>query len=193
MRYGFDVRGGDVEDVPYWEPLRTASGQIQFETRGSRRNFCRVGYRFDFPQSWIERVPILTPFSTAWELTRLSFVADWVAPFGNYVASLEAMGQFGPYFSEGFEVYGSVEECNPSAYRLARNMAPGALVVLAPGYTARRMTMQRRALGESSGWNLMSEVRFPDFRNKLGLNHAAQAASLFSQTMYNPPRSWYRT
>lgn len=192
MAYGYWVRSGRKSADSYMEPLRTASGSIQYQSPGTRTSFARVGYYFDFPLWWIESTPILTPFSTAWELTRLSFVVDWVLPMGNYIGALESAGQFGPYFKEGYEVYGTEEECTGGNYSPAPNMPRGTVSVVASDYYARRFSAHRSVLDRGDGWRLFQQVKFPSFRNELGLGHAAQAASLFAQRFHKPPASWFR-
>lgn len=70
--------------------------------RGKRKMQARVGYRFDVPRWFLEKCPLVAPFSTAYELARLSFVLDWWLPVGNWIGALES-AQYSPFFKEGWE------------------------------------------------------------------------------------------
>lgn len=63
---------------------------------------CSCKYRFDLPSWFMDQVPTIAPFSTAYQLTRMSFVLDWFLPVGDYIGALES-AQFSPYFKEGSE------------------------------------------------------------------------------------------
>lgn len=79
-----------------------SSGYLPGIIRGTREMQARVGYRFDVPRWFLEKCPVVAPFSTAYELMRMSFVLDWIAPIGNWVGALES-AQFSPFFKEGWE------------------------------------------------------------------------------------------
>ena len=195
MRYEYTVKAGNVQSNPFEEMISDASGQMQYRGKGSRTSFGRVGYTFSFPEDWIQDVPIVAPFGTAYELTRLSFVVDWVLPVGDYIGALEA-AQFMPYFKEGFEVHGALETCDGGPFSLAPAMGSHnthMFVLLSTPYHARRFSMRRTAHSWAPGLDLLSQVKFPDVRSELGLNHVAQAASLFTQAFHKPPSSWFRS
>lgn len=67
-----------------------------------RKMFARCCYRFDLPLWFIQQTPVIAPFSTAYELTRYSFVLDWFLPLGDWFGALES-AQFSPYYKEGSE------------------------------------------------------------------------------------------
>lgn len=155
---------------------------VEARLAGTRKSFASVGYRYRFPEWWIQSVPTLTPFSQAWELTRLSFVLDWILPVGDWVSALEAQ-QFDPYFYEGYETYGTDEVTRDLA-----SVTPGWNVVLDEAVRLRRYEFVRRGLSDVD--NPVGLVKFPSFRNYLGVNHAAQGLSLFAQMMSSPPNRW---
>lgn len=195
LRFGYEVKSGFAQTNPYQESIADASGQFQYFAPGSRKSYGRVGYKFNFPDWWIENVPIMAPFSTAWELTRLSFVVDWVLPVGNWIGALEA-AQFAPYFKEGFETWGAIETCESDGAGIVPQPNMGSVeswaANLSRPYKAIRNSSRRTAPSGGPGYGLISQVKFPDARATLGLNHVAQAASLFTQAFHKPPSSWYR-
>ena len=63
----------------------------------------KVVYLYELPGWFLEKAaPPLAPFSTAYELTRASFILDWFAPVGNWMGAMEA-AQIAPFFKEGSE------------------------------------------------------------------------------------------
>ena len=71
-------------------------------------SFARCAYRFDLPEDFLSDVPVVSPFSTLYELMPYSFVLDWFVPIGDWFGALEA-AQWSPYFVEGWELYGARE------------------------------------------------------------------------------------
>jgi hypothetical protein len=98
---------------PYPVNLNNArGGHVQGHLRGTRKIGCRVGYRFDIPGWYLERSAMpLTPFSQAYELTRMSFVWDWFIPVGDWIGAMESC-QYSPFFKEGWEVSKVVDTYN---------------------------------------------------------------------------------
>lgn len=190
MAFGYWARSGRTESNPLSEIVSTPAYANNFRAvGGQRRSVARCGYYYQFPQWWIDEVPIVTPFSDAWELTRLSFVLDWVLPVGNWIGAMEA-AQFDPYFREGFETY-STEEIVRGPFRPIRVPGPGQSydeVMVNEGYVDRRYEMVRTVLGPGS--KPSTRVSFPSFRDYLGLDHAAQSLALLSQVMKTPPSRW---
>lgn len=82
---------------------------------GSRVSRAIATYRFDLPDWFIDQTPTISPFSTAHELTRLSFVADWFIPIGDWVGAIEA-AQWSPYFVEGSETVAVREHYDSAGY-----------------------------------------------------------------------------
>lgn len=201
MAYSYWVRAGEVREDDFDMPLtRVGSrGPASYWIRAKRTSFARVGYEYRFPDWWIKQTPIVAPFSTAWELTRLSFVCDWVLPVGGWIQSMEA-AQFDPYFYEGFEVFGAREVTVDGArVRINTDLTskewPEGSVAITPSscYRSRKFASQRSALSGAAGDSPYRRVQFPDFRAEMGVGHAAQALSLFAQRFYKPPASWYRS
>lgn len=79
-----------------------SSGFVFGRANGIRKMAARVGYRFDLPGWFLDQAPIVAPFSTAYELTKLSFVVDWFLPIGNWIGAMES-AQWSPFFREGWE------------------------------------------------------------------------------------------
>jgi hypothetical protein len=79
-----------------------SSGYTSGEISGLRHMQARVGYLFNVPSWYLDQAPIVAPFSTAYELTRMSFVLDWFVPIGNWIGAMES-AQFSPFFVEGWE------------------------------------------------------------------------------------------
>ena len=98
MAYGFSCKSGTFRIDEEELMVSPAGVAMNLFVKARQKSWARCRFNFDFPLWWIEQVPIVTPFSTAYELTRLSFVLDWVAPFGNHVGAIEA-GQFMPYLA----------------------------------------------------------------------------------------------
>ena len=198
MAYGYEVKAGMVREEPAeFELNRVGSwGPASYITTGTRTSFARVGYKYLFPKWWIDNVPVLSPFSEAWELTRLSFVADWVLPCGNWIGAMES-AQFDPYFQEGFELYGAVEVVKAGGVVVDHPSTPSdwrtSFVPPDGGFRMRQLLFQRVALSRETGTSPLGQVRFPDFRAEMGVSQAAQAASLFAQRFYKPPVSWFRS
>lgn len=60
----------------------------------------RAQLRFKMPTAKLRAFEFVTPFSEAWETTRLSFVLDYILPVGNWLAGLEG-AQIAPFFLDG--------------------------------------------------------------------------------------------
>ena len=102
-----------------------------------------------------------------------------------------------PYFKEGFETWGAVETCECDGGNIRPQPTMGSVETWAANlsrpYKAIRNTSRRNALFWAPGLDLLKQVKFPDVRAELGLNHVAQAASLFTQAFHKPPSTWYRS
>lgn len=187
MAYGYWVRSGKSETLGFEETVSTPANLRPFYALGAqRRSFARVGYYYSFPEWWIENTPIVTPFSDAWELTRMSFVLDWALPLGSWIGAMEA-AQFDPYFRAGFEVYGTEENIR-GPFKASRSLNFVTEVMSNETYHNRRYEMVRTGLGPGS--KPTGRVAFPSFRKFLGLDTAAQSLALLSQAFTTPPSSW---
>lgn len=193
MAFGYTVKGGAYRDEQFSLMLTAGRDVYNIRVPATRRSYARVGYYFEFPRWWIEEVPVVTPFSTAYELTRMSFVLDWVAPWGNYIGALEAM-QFLPYFRQGFEVRGAVEQTgNITSYQPGGSTWTPTLNSSDVHFFYRSQTMNRTAFGPLDGQTVFTKLRVPELRWELGLSQASQAMALATQRFHNPPSSWFRS
>lgn len=186
MAYGYKVRGHRTQTENFREEVQnTYQANFKYFAPNCVRNaFGRVGYRYVFPEWWLENTPIVTPFSDAWELTRLSFVVDWAIPFGPWIGAMEA-AQFDPYFVGGYEVWGT-EELVRGPFTGDGSAYGFDLVMSNPGYLNRRYAMRR--LGLTRFDKPTGRLAFPSFRKFLDLNKASQALSLLSQAFNSPAR-----
>lgn len=183
MAYGFELRRSARLRTPMTTSATTLGLRVDVDLGGYRTSFARLGYRYYFPQWWVENTPpVVTPFSTAWELTRLSFVLDWVLPIGSWIGGLEA-AQFDPFFKEGFESYGTDEVCT-----FVSKVRTADWHVDASPFRCRRYQFNRTALNDTVRPSGL--LQFPSFRNFLGVSHAAQGLSLFTQMLKTAPRDW---
>lgn len=186
MSYGYSIRGGSSRNTPYADRVRANKyANFAFKTQGMRKSFARVGYEYRFPHWWIENNPIVTPFSDAWELTRMSFVLDWVLPVGNWLGAMES-AQFDPYFHQGYEVWGA-QEVVPTGSQFV-SLGDSRDHMSNDGFRIRRFRFTR--VGLDSEDSPSTRVKFPSFRNFLGVSHAAQAMSLLTQVFKTPPSRW---
>jgi hypothetical protein len=153
--------------------LNSGSGGFQAGLLwGTRKIGVRCGYRFDIPDWYLQQGPILTPFSEAYELTKMSFVLDWFLPVGNWISSMES-AQFSPFFKEGFEVIKVVDTYNSAKPNNSFNDTvaidiKGRLVVGA---------MRRASIGT---W--AETFGLPTFNPTPSWSKAAQGLSLLTQT-----------
>lgn len=187
MSYGYSVRSTKRRTNPIEVLVMDAENYVShIAQRATILSLGRVRYDYRFPQWWIENTPIVTPFSEAWELTRLSFVLDWVLPVNRWVGAMES-AQFDPYFHAGWEtrMY-DVRARGPFA---VQNPSPYVTVVLEnDSWSWREFSMRRTAL--TSEQRPTFRTKFPSFRNYLGVTHAAQALSLATQMLTTAPNSW---
>jgi hypothetical protein len=188
MSFGYSVKSGSSRSSSIEDEVVPPGMVYPFKVPCTRKAFARVGYTYNFPQWWIDSAPIVTPFSDAWELTRMSFVLDWVLPVGNWIGAMEA-AQFDPYFKSGFEVYGTDEVTQPGPFTWAGQDYPGRIAIMQnSSFGQRRYEMVRQGLGSED--NPSTRTRFPSFRNYLGLDQAAQSLALLTQVMKTPPSRW---
>lgn len=183
MQYGYTIRASRIHVEDYDQLVSPPSSAFPFVCRGKRTSVGRCRYNYVFPDWWIKQTPIVTPFSEAYEMARLSFVLDWVIPVGNWIGAMES-AQFDPYFREGFEL------------RVAEEVARGPFRSVTTGVTTgimsntdwriRRYRMHREALGVEQRPTF--RTTFPSFKTYLGLSQASQALSLMAQAFNKPPR-----
>jgi hypothetical protein len=109
------VRTDGIDAVQFGRIRNGAGGYENARIRGISKKAARVGYRFDVPSWYLDQAPVVTPFSTLYEWTKLSFVVDWIVPMGNYIGALES-AQFSPFFKEGWETRYIQETINDVQY-----------------------------------------------------------------------------
>lgn len=190
MSFGYSTRAKFKEERPF-QGLVSTPGYLQgngYVALGcTRKSFARVRYDYAFPKWWIDNVPVLTPFSEAWELTRMSFVLDWVLPVGNWIESVQA-AQFDPYFQGGVEIYGTDEDWR-GPFSAAPPVSPyWEMVMSNPSFHCRKFGYVRTALKSTD--RPVGRLEFPSFRNYLDVSNAAQALSLLTQAFKTPPSRW---
>jgi hypothetical protein len=88
-----------VEKSSIRTSLRTTSGdfqtaisqaQSQSVTHQRERTVYHIAKLSTTEVTWAARLGLLNPLSVAWELTTLSFVADWFLPIGSLIEAVEA-------------------------------------------------------------------------------------------------------
>lgn len=185
MAFGYLVRKSARKQQACTHRVETLGFRVPAVAHGTRSCIARVGYVYQFPQWWIDSVPIVTPFSQMWELTRLSFVLDWAVPIGSWIGAMEA-SQFDPYFKEGFETW----VCNEETGAVVTPVDP-QWHILVSGFRNRKYRMVRTTYsGGTSTPHRDGNVRFPSFRKFLNVDRTAQALSLLTQTLKTPPARW---
>jgi hypothetical protein len=136
----------------------------------NRTTITKAVYRFDIPSWYLDTSPTLSPFSTAYELTRYSFVLDWFVPVGQWLQALES-AQFSPFFKEGSETWYIKDSMDLSAIH-SDNFS-----MLAIKGRLDRGAMKRTAVG-----SFPSTVLARPIPNPLpGLQQAVQGFSLLTQ------------
>lgn len=140
---------------------------------GTRDSLASVGYRFDIPRWYLERTPVVAPFSTAYELAPYSFVLDWFVPIGDWVGAMES-AQYSPFFVEGFET----RFCRERYPTIKMNPGRYGIWVLQGGSASGNMAafiMRRSAVTEFPYFSR------PSFKPLPGIQQAAQGLSLLTQ------------
>jgi len=75
-------------------------GQVTGYTKLQLEYTARAQLTFRMPSAKLRAFEFITPFSEAWETTRLSFVLDYILPIGNWLTGLES-AQIAPFFLNG--------------------------------------------------------------------------------------------
>ena len=146
---------------------------VKSRVRLTQVNTC--SFRYDIPTDRLPTVEPLGFFGTLWEGSPYSFVADWVAPIGDWLTALDANALW-PYFIEG-----SVSETIRG--RPVRTWAEAVGGWHMSGEVTGTVSFPqlfsfRRVL---RGPNTLT-ARIP-FKNPLSLSHAAQGLSLLTQAL----------
>lgn len=135
-----------------------------------RQLIARAVYRFDVPSWYLDTSPTLSPFSTAWELTRYSFVLDWFLPVGSWLQALES-AQFSPFFREGSETVFVKDSMDLAT------LTSDSLTALRVNGSLDRGRMRRRAISEYPS----SVLTRPALRPFPGVNQISQGLALLTQ------------
>jgi hypothetical protein len=154
-----------------------SSGSTPGAIDGLRHMQARVGYLFNVPSWYLDQAPIVAPFSTAYELTRMSFVLDWFLPVGNWIGAMES-AQFSPFFVEGWET-----RWMEDIYTDVRQTSSNPTVVVQATGQVRRGQMSRSALTSYPS----SILTRPACNPLPSWSKAAQGSSLLAQAF----KRWY--
>lgn len=96
VRARASVRNSASYNQSNWPPVRAS-------TTLNERVEMKARYRVSNPELFeISRITSLNPVALAWELTPLSFVADWFIDIGGYLQSLENSLGLGLTFVDGY-------------------------------------------------------------------------------------------
>jgi hypothetical protein len=133
---------------------------------------------FVFPDWFWDTLPPVTPFSEAYEHQSLSFVLDWVWPFGQWLRGFEGL-QLRPFFQEG----STTCFIRRSGGSVRFNTTPGYTLGVGPVTITHRDYYMNRVAYESFPTELV--MRVPRMRNLLGLNKLDQASALAGQRFAN--------
>lgn len=182
MGYEMRVQAANIDRIPLYRTLAAitpGNGGTSNKAvwRGTREVITRAGYIFRLPDWFVQNTPIISPYSTAWELTPWSFVADWVLPIGNWIGSMES-AQFAPHFKEGFETIMIQDRWSVSEFDTS--------VTSSPWITSGRSNARclngalARAAVTSYPWNHLPP---PTLAKLPGLQQGAQGLALLTQVL----------
>ena len=178
--YGFTCRAGrkDQEERTEDRYVQTwGNGQVRSVTWHLQRTvFTRVGYTFFLPDWFIQQTPTIAPFSTAYELTRYSFVLDWFLPIGQWLSAMES-AQFSPFFREGFETVMIQDEWRPLSFDMAKRPFEYHITSGWSDAWVKSGCLRRSAVW-SYPWSVLTP---PSFKKLPGLQQAAQGLALLTQ------------
>lgn len=185
--YSMIVHGAvsDREELTYIGSAKTHGGGNWSNSviwGGNRKIVARAGYRFDLPQWFVEQTPTIAPYSTAWELTPYSFVADWVVPIGNWIGSMEA-AQFAPHFKEGWEVIYVQDEWSIRQFNTTASPSTWWITSGSSKTSITNGCMSRTAL-TSYPWGSLPP---PTLTKLPGIQQGAQGLALLTQAF----KRWY--
>lgn len=129
----------------------------------------------------LRRITSLNPLAIAWELTPLSFVADWFVDIGGYLKLMEDSLINGLTFKHGCSiVYRQLtEEAETSRVKVVRDVFgdPAYSAVAAVGYTRTRKLYSRSVLTSSP------KPMLPKFEPSLGMQRLMTGLSLVRQLL----------
>lgn len=96
----FTVKGKSGFNSEYTSDTTAVYGGVAYKVAVARKVRGRATLNFKINTSALSYLNFVTPFSEAWETTRLSFVLDYILPVGGWLAALEGC-QIAPYFRDG--------------------------------------------------------------------------------------------
>lgn len=156
------------------------NGKANRVAKGFSTCIIEVNYAIDPERFQVSRWVSLNPLSLAWELTTLSFVADWFFDVGSFLRNLESALLYAPDFVSGYvsEYYQMDEEVefNPSApvcktglsyYRILSNTT----------WARRERRFVRTVLSSTP------RPAWPSVKANLGSNQLLSAAALLRQLL----------
>lgn len=135
----------------------------------------RASLVFQLPSWYWDKLPPVTAFSEAWQVTRLSFLADWVLPIGQWLRGFEGF-QLRPFFQEG-----SVSMFLSRRYSgVELRRGTGLVSASLPISRSSDYSFRRTKLVTFPGELLF---RPPRLRSTLGIDKLDQASALLGQRL----------
>lgn len=165
------LHGNHTSRATYNQSLQTTTGysavQHQLHVYQAKAALC-----FKLPDWFLDNYQPVTFFSEAYELTRLSFVLDWVWPLGSWIRGMEGL-QLMPFFTEGSTTVFSRITGNAISVKADPGWAIKAQNV---SYQGAMYQLVRRNVKTLTGVG-----RLPSLRSPLKLSYLDDAAGLAGQ------------
>lgn len=166
------------------------SHPVKIKVTGSER--MKLVYTFVPPGAGAWNYSSLNPASVAWELTTLSFVADWVFAVGDNLRYLEDWGLFKVGFLSGYSTYTVLEEQSITCNDTRSVAVPSDLVYrcnteIWKGESSRYYKHFNRQIHTSLPYG-----RPPLVRSKFGLNQALDSLALTHVLLRKRIKDWSR-
>jgi hypothetical protein len=174
----FNAKAGktvSINDSPYYAGY---SGKLKSQLTGARSYRAEIGVTVGVEDNeWFNasRLTSMNPLSLAWELTTLSFVADWFIDIGGYLENLESSLATGLRFERGFVTQINKFDGQEILYGTDRqDYGVGSFTERSTYLTStiRRVNKERLKLG---GYPL---PRLPSWNFKLGSTRMLSAGAL---------------
>lgn len=135
---------GSIKSSRQYETQAQPIFDARFYVTVERWVLGRASLSFDIPINALLALQYLTPFSEAYETTRLSFVLDYIYPAQGWIQAIEAC-QISPYFIKGTK-----------SYRVTDTILSGTARVTMPGLVEYRFS-------PSGTMNSYNRSTFPSF------------------------------
>ena len=158
--------------------------QWEWEQQLSVRRKVKLKLMYYFPSQAGEMLPTMTPFGTAWELAPWSFVIDWFIPIGDWIGAMEAT-QYAIYMDHAVLTQSVKVASQAGAMsRWTKKYSPTNHVIDSQSPVPRASGFSYRMTRDIlSKVDVLDRISFPSFKNKLGLNQAAQSLALLQQVL----------